>query len=69
MKTELVSTSVINHGDCIIINGLETTVDRKYINKNEHGISIHGQPFKNGVERVLFPKWLKGKITGWHAQI
>ena len=69
MKTEIVSASVVNHGDTIIISGKEVTVDRKYINNGPHGITIHGQPFKKGVERVLFAKWFKSKITGWHPQI
>ncbi len=69
MKTETVKASNINHGDTIIINGKEFTVNGEYIKNGFFGTTIHGHNIKGSVERVLFPKWYKGKIVKYVPQI
>lgn len=68
-KIEKVSADNIQHGDTIMIDGEMQTVNKKFIKNGFCGIIIYGMNYRNGVERVLFPKWFKGEIIGYYAQI
>ena len=73
MKTEKVDVSAIRHGDTIVINGVMKTISGNQIKNNPmFGVSIDGNYFRDSdkkVERVLFPKWYKGEIVRYQAQI
>ena len=67
-KSEKVSSSDLNVGDTIEINGQLKTVGRETVKSGFFGTNVDGFRVAE-VKRVLFPKWYKGKITGWYAQI
>lgn len=72
MKTEFVHRSMIQPGDCIVVDGAMKTVSKGGIRPGFMGVTIFGDSFKMGtvqVERCLFPKWLNGNIISYHAQI
>lgn len=67
MKTETVHASELNQGDTVLINGTLKTVGRNSVNRS---MLVFGVRHTNAmVQRVLWPKWYRGQITGYHAQI
>ena len=69
MKTEIVTASHINPGDTILIGGKMFTVGKHNISNGFMGTRLYGQRFPKGCERVLFPKFDRGEIIGYFAQI
>ena len=73
MKTEKIDVSQVRHGDTLMIGGKMQTISGNQIKTNPaYGLSIDGNYFRETgrkVERVLFPKWYKGEIIGYAAQI
>lgn len=70
MKKELINKEEVKANDTIIINGKATTISAKYIKNDPFlGVTINGINFRKKIERVLFPKWYKGKIIGYFSQI
>lgn len=67
-KYENVHTSELNVGDTIEINGELKTVGSETVKSGFFGTLVDGINTKT-VTRVLFPKWYKGKVTGYHSQI
>lgn len=65
-----VQASQIKAGDCINIEGVATTVSKSFIKYNPFsGITIYGEKFRNGLDLILFPKYLKGELIGYFSQI
>lgn len=73
MKTETVHVSQIQKGDTVMINGNETTIGQESVkNCPLMGVTVNGQNFRstgNMIERVCFPKYFKGQIIAWVAQV
>jgi len=69
MKIEIICPSQVKHGDTLLINGEQETVDRKFIHYNDfmETTTIHGQVFRKHekVRRVLFAKWHKSQILSY----
>lgn len=68
MKTEIVKVSDLNWGDTVVIEGKEKTVGKYSVSKSEIGALLFGEPFRSGIERVLFKKHFKGSFVGWVTQ-
>ena len=64
MKTELVNPSDLINGDTVLIKGDMKTLSESSIKGN----LINGIKYIE-IERVLFPKWFKGKIVRYQPQI
>jgi hypothetical protein len=73
MKTEQVHVSKIRGGDCVRVRGEFVTICQNDITEGGFmGRTIQGESFRGGavlVERVLFPKWLKGTLVGYFPQV
>ena len=76
MKSEFVNKEEIIKGDTIFLFEKETTISEKCIKDSLFfGRTLHGYNFrdKDGkqqkVERLLFPKYFKGKVVGHFSQI
>ena len=69
MKTQLISASELNVGDTIVIDGAWFTIGANCIKASFFGTLVRGESFKNGIERVLFPKWYQGEIIDYRPQI
>lgn len=66
-KTEIVHMSKLNHGDTIMENGKMVTLGKNDIKSG----NIRGKTYretKGNVERVLFPSYKEGKISGYTTQ-
>lgn len=68
MKTQKIQVSDLNVGDTIFINGGMKTVGENTVKSGFFGTLVDGVRLVE-VERVLFPKWYKGKIISYDAQI
>jgi hypothetical protein len=68
MKTVSIHPADLNTGDTILINGVMKTVGKNTVKTGYFGTLVDGERL-NTVEQVLFPKWFKGEITGYYAQI
>ena len=68
MKKETIHPSDLNVGDTIMTEKGEKTVGENTVKTGFFGTLVDGDRAVS-VERVLFPKWFKGEITGYHAQI
>ena len=69
LKSEIVDPSLINKGDTVIIEGKEYTIGNNDIKSGFMGTTIRGMQFRNGIERVLFPKYKEGQFSKYVAQI
>jgi len=68
MKTEKMKLSDLNWGDTVVIGSITKTIGKHSVKKSEFGLTLDGDPFRNGIERVLFPNWKNGKMTGYIRQ-
>ena len=71
-KTERIHISELRVGDTVLLNGEPKTVNRGDVKKGFTGYTLLGDPhpFTDGkVEVVLYRKWYKGEVVGWHRQI
>ncbi len=68
MKTVTVHPADLNIGDTIMTEEGMKTVGVNTVNAGFFGTVVDGLR-ADSVERVLFPKWFKGQITGYHPQI
>lgn len=64
IKVETVPLNMIEGGDTVIVNGQHKTVNPEYLHINFYGMAYEGQPYRNGIERVLYPKWKNGAYVG-----
>lgn len=68
MKTQKIHPADLKNGDTILINGNMKTVGSDTVKSGFFGTLVDGVRM-NEVQKVLFPKWFKGEITGYSAQI
>jgi hypothetical protein len=72
-KIVSVPVSSIRPGDTVVLNGVAKTVNREYIHHCPFmGSSIFGDCralHGRKVDVMLFPKWFKGKMTGYVRQL
>lgn len=72
-KTEIVPTWKIKSGDTLLIDGEPKTITGKWIKNDPFmGVTLFGDAYlksRRMVERVLYPRWNKGKIAYWASQI
>ena len=68
LKFENVHASELNPAGRIEINGGLKTVGSETVKIGFFGALVDGVKVKT-VKRVLFPKWHKGLVTGYHSQI
>ena len=69
MNIKLVSTSDLNIGDTVLVNGKMFTVGKDTVKNSFFGTTINGEKINGKVEQVLFKKWHKGKVIGLVAQL
>jgi len=62
MKTEIVKVSDLNWGDTVVVEGKTKTVGKYSVTKSDMGALLFGEPFRNGIERVLYRKTFKGEF-------
>lgn len=68
LKFESVHPSELVVGDTVQINGGLKTVGGETVKSGYCGTLVDG--IRTGsIERVLFPKWYKGEVTGYYSQI
>ena len=68
LKLESIHPSELNVGDTIEINGGLKTVGTETVKVSFFGVTVDGIKVKE-INRVLFPKWFKGQVIGYQAQI
>ena len=68
MKTRKIHPADLNKGDTILIDGEMKTVGPNTVKVGFCGTLVDGERMSE-VEQVLFPKWFKGEITGYHSQV
>jgi len=68
MNTETVNPVDLMVGDTIVLSTGQKTVGKETVKSGYFGTLVDGERLKT-VERVLFPKWFKGEVTGYHSQI
>ena len=68
MKTHTVKVSDLNWGDTVVVEGKTKTVGKYSVTKSDMGALLFGEPFRNGIERVLYRKTFKGEFKGWVTQ-
>lgn len=67
-KTEKVKVSDLIPGDTVVVRGETKTVGRSSITTAWTGTLLFGEPFRDGVERVLFACWRHGVYAGHVTQ-
>lgn len=68
MKTEKTHSADLNQGDTILIDGCMKTVGENTVKTGFFGVLVDGVRMSE-VDRVLFPKWFRGELIGYYAQI
>ena len=68
LKLEIIHPSELNTGDTVEINGELKTVGKETVKVSFFGVTVDGVKAKK-INRVLFPKWVKGQVVGYQAQI
>jgi predicted transcriptional regulator len=77
---EIIPVSALRHGDTVLTHDISvsedeenilskaTTVNQKYLKNGFYGFAFQGLLYRNGIKRILFPKWEKGKFAGYVTQ-
>ena len=68
IKSQMIHPAELNKGDTILIGGEMKTVGANTVRTGFFGTLVGGMRMDE-VERVLFPKWFKGEVVGYLAQI
>lgn len=68
LKLENIHPSELNVGDTVEVNGQLKTVGAETVKVSFFGVTVDGIKVKE-INRVLFPKWFKGQVIGYQAQI
>lgn len=65
MMVKTIKAENLKHGDTMLLKDKTMiTVDRKYIKNTFMGLTIYGQPYRDGdtVDVVRFPVWFQGVL-------